>query len=63
MESFSLRNSRVAGGGVPQSRTPIKRSRLHCDDAIAISVNYFTNSTILVVRKTIAEVYVWLALC
>jgi hypothetical protein len=58
LESFSLRNPRaLAGGGTAPNRAPIKRSKLHCDDAIAISVNYFTNSTILVVRKTIAEVY------
>jgi WD40 repeat protein len=57
LESFSLRNPRSPAGTAPQSRGPIKRSRLHCDDGIAISVNYFTNSTILVIRKAIAEVY------
>lgn len=56
LESFSLRNPRAAGA-VSGNRAPIRRSKLHCDDAVAISVNIFTNATILVVRKQIAEVY------
>eukprot|EP00038_Savillea_parva_P000882 m.99498 g.99498 ORF g.99498 m.99498 type:complete len:1269 (-) comp10311_c0_seq1:2979-6785(-) len=58
LESFSLRNPRAGNGGGPvTTRAPIKRGKLHCDDGMAISVNFFTNSTILVIRKMIAEVY------
>jgi len=55
LESFSLRQPK--SGATAVSRPPIRRSKLHCDDGVTISVNLFTNSTILVIRKSVAEVY------
>eukprot|EP00041_Stephanoeca_diplocostata_P034810 m.1205734 g.1205734 ORF g.1205734 m.1205734 type:complete len:1393 (-) comp24584_c0_seq1:316-4494(-) len=36
---------------------PIKRARMDADNAVAMCVNTFTNGTVLVVRDTVAEIF------